>query len=221
MIFDVTLPAQSLKGQPKREKTTPNDQSAGNAQTGKNYPVCPVHKTNHNLNKCRGFRKMPLEDRKKILWENGLCFRCCSLNKHIAKQCKAKVFCEVCKNGSHPSGLHVDGNSTPPIQPKPDGGESRATKGLDDKIPHNVPVDSRCTQVCGKFGKSCAKTILVRVYHEKDQVNFRELYAILDEQSNHSLASIEFFYTSDEYGSTVEYTLRLCAGVHHCIRETS
>ena len=83
---------------------------------------------------------------------------------------------------------------------------------MDDKIPDNVPADSRCTQVCGKFGKSCAKTILVRVYHEKDQVNFRELYAILDEQSNRSLASSEFFYTSDEYGSTVEYSLRPCAG---------
>ena len=57
-----------------------------------------------------------------------------------------------------------------------------------------------------------AKTILVRVYHEKDPVNFRELYAILDEQSNRSLAISEFFDTFDEYGSTVEYTLRSCAG---------
>ena len=44
--------------------------------------LCPLHETNHSVNKCRGFRKLPVEERKQILAKHNLCFRCCGMKKH-------------------------------------------------------------------------------------------------------------------------------------------
>lgn len=38
---------------------------------------CPIHKRPHPLRKCKSFRAMLLEDRKKFLKDNSVCFRCC------------------------------------------------------------------------------------------------------------------------------------------------
>lgn len=52
---------------------------------------CPLHKKPHSLQKCRGFRMKPLEERKAILRENSICFRCCASSTHLAKDCKMDV----------------------------------------------------------------------------------------------------------------------------------
>ena len=59
-------------------------------------------------------------------------------------------------------------------------------------------VNPKCTQVCGtendKFkGRSCAKTVLVRVYPQDHPENSLKVYAIVDDQSNWSLAKPELF----------------------------
>lgn len=40
-------------------------------------PNCPIHNTPHALNECRNFRRKPLKERKQILRDNNLCYKCC------------------------------------------------------------------------------------------------------------------------------------------------
>ncbi|CAG2243390.1 unnamed protein product [Mytilus edulis] len=69
--------------------------------------VCPLHNTNHTLNKCRQFRLKPIRERQDFLKSKGLCFRCCGQKGHLAKDCTAAVTCEVCKSTSHQTALHI------------------------------------------------------------------------------------------------------------------
>ena len=53
-------------------------------------------------------------------------------------------------------------------------------------------VTSTCTQICGNkqySGKSCAKMVLVKVLQSSRPEYAFKAYAILDEQSNRSLAN--------------------------------
>lgn len=77
-----------------------------------------------------------------------------------------------------------------------------------------VAVTSKCTQICGgEFGgKSCAKNILVRVYPEGHPEKARRMYAILDDQSNRSLARTAFFTLFNISSLNIEYRLSSCAG---------
>lgn len=50
--------------------------------------LCPLHNKPHSLKKCRGFRKMSLDNRKKFLKDNKICFRCCASTTHQAKACE-------------------------------------------------------------------------------------------------------------------------------------
>jgi len=78
------------------------------------------------------------------------------------------------------------------------------------------PVTSKCTQICGNLktfsGKSCAKTILVNVYPEGAHQKAIRVYAIIDDQSNASLARSEIFNQFDIQGEELPYTLSSCAG---------
>ncbi|CAG2223718.1 unnamed protein product [Mytilus edulis] len=53
--------------------------------------VCPIHGTNHDLNECRAFRQKPMTERMDLLKKNRLCFRCCSLQKHLQRSCRENV----------------------------------------------------------------------------------------------------------------------------------
>ena len=77
-------------------------------------------------------------------------------------------------------------------------------------------VASKCTEVCGKeatqsFGKSCAKLVLVKVYQNSRPDQFLKTYAILDEQSNRSLARPELFSKLKINSEEFEYTLKTCS----------
>ncbi len=54
---------------------------------------CPIHNKPHPLSKCCGFRVKPLDERKTYLKDLSICFRCCSSNKHMAKECQVAVKC--------------------------------------------------------------------------------------------------------------------------------
>ena len=163
--------------------------------------VCPLHKTNHHVNDCRGFKSKSLEERRKILKENGLCFRCCEGNTHKSRECKAKIRCSVCRSERHSSAMHEDRA----IQYH--SGETKKDGSND--------ITSKCTQVCGQRfgGKSCAKIVLVKVYQHGNPDNHIVTYAILDDQSNRSLAKSEIFDKMGLPSKEIEYSLSSCGGV--------
>lgn len=148
--------------------------------------LCPLHKTKHSLNKCKAFKAKPLEERRKFLKDNRICFKCCDSDQHIRRNCKATVKCEVCGQ-NHPTALHL---TTPNQDKSPVSLPSEVHGGEGNKPNHTAAgVATKYTEICGSefHGKSCAKNILVRVYPESHPERVQKMYAIIDDQSNRSL----------------------------------
>nr|XP_022331795.1 uncharacterized protein LOC111129629 [Crassostrea virginica] len=192
----------------KTELTGENEENKVNTT-----PRCPLHKADHSLNVCRSFRAKPLQERKDILRENGFCYKCCT-SKHLSRNCKATIKCELCGNSRHTTAMHPDSdqehNSSAATGFTVDGGEK--------KISTKSEVDSKCTQLCGQTfsGRSCAKVVPVRVYPSEKKEHSIQMYAIVDEQSNRTLARSEFFDLFDVQNESQPYTLFSCSGRSTC-----
>lgn len=89
--------------------------------------------------------------------------------------------------------------------PVPDNGGGEITP---------TTVNSQCTEVCspGQAGRSCSKICLVRVYPQGQRERAVKVYAILDDQSNRSLARSDFFEVFNIQSHPSFYSLRTCAG---------
>ena len=78
-------------------------------------------------------------------------------------------------------------------------------------------VTSKCTHVCGNKqhveGKSCVKLVLVNIYQSTGNRpdHMLKVYAILDEQSDRSLAKPELFSKLDIKSEPFAYTLKTCS----------
>lgn len=126
------------------------------------------------------------------------------------QETEANIKCSECDSDRHPAALHPgppQWYSKPSPPPSQHGGEEE-----DSPDPN---VTSKCTEVCGKgfSEKSCSKICLVNVYPNGSRNESKKMYAILDDQSNRSLARSEFFETFSIEGTTAPYTLKTCSGV--------
>ncbi|CAG2239905.1 unnamed protein product [Mytilus edulis] len=109
--------------------------------------VCPLHNTNHTLNKCRQFRLKPIRERQDFLKSKGLCYRCCGQKGHLARDCTAAVTCEVCKSTTHPTALHIEKFTH----------QQPTTKFQEQKTEPKLEQDTQkvvtaCTQICKNQG---------------------------------------------------------------------
>lgn len=181
------------------------DKRKGNSDYYKNE--CPIHHKPHPLKKCRGFRTMLLEERKKVLKDNNICYRCLASTSHQAKDCKATIKCEECSSERHLAALHPG--------PAPKTPSPLSDHGGEQEVEQNPDVTATCTEVCGSkiTGKSCSKICLVQVHPKGEPHNAKKMYAIIDDQSNQSLAKTEFFDMFAIQSKTSPYTLKTCAGV--------
>lgn len=150
--------------------------------------VCTIHKSSgHNLENCRTFVGMSYDNRRQHITDNKLYFKCFRTS-HISKDCKEKVVCQKCSK-NHNSLLHKD-------------------------IPEQPPVTTSCTEVCGEgnfSGRSCSKVCLVRL-SSQDSGKSMTAFAIIDDQSNRSLAKSVVFETLELPASKREYTMISCGG---------
>ncbi|KAM9793507.1 uncharacterized protein ACBT44_017962 [Syngnathus typhle] len=171
---------------------------------------CPLHSKPHPLKKCRTFRYKPLEERKAFLKERGICFKCCSSDTHLAKDCKSTVKCTECDSTRHDTVMHP---GPPPQNKAPSPAQEDGGEG--EKQPDNVDVTSSCTEVCaqGQWGRSCSKICLARVYPKGEKESAVKAYVILDDQSNRSLARPEFFELFNIKTKPFCYNLRTCSGL--------
>jgi hypothetical protein len=182
---------------------------------------CPIHKTKHSLNQCNGFRSMTIQERREVLKEHGICFRCCASTKHSFQTCKEIVQCSRCSSERHCDAMHNDmGARSKPAAPPPSaahGGEQQPSRvgspGLEE-IHADLNVTSTCTQICSDefSGKSCAKTVLAKVYPSDSPELAVKVYAILDDQSNRSLVKPELLDILGIHTEQVPYKLSSCAG---------
>lgn len=175
-----------------------------------NDKLCLLHKTSHPLTTCRAFRRKPIEERKTLLRENNVCFKCCSSSSHIARNCQVNVQCDECKSEKHNTALHPGPPpGTQEIAPASEhGGEEKEPSS-------SCQVTNKCTGVCGGelSDRSCSKICLVKVYPVGQREKAVKLYAIMDEQSNRSLVRSQFFEMFRDESQSAPYTLRTCAGV--------
>ena len=91
----------------------------------------------------------------------------------------------------------------------PQGGEKR------QESESKTIVNNKCSQICGVIpgGKSCSKTVLVKVYTQENPDNFVKTYALIDDQSNCSLAKSELFDMLNVNSEIRDYQLQTCSGV--------
>lgn len=115
--------------------------------------------------------------------------------------------CSVCQTSLHPTALHEEPSEAQDSgryavknrEGNPYEGESRSI------------VSSACTKVHGA-SKSCAKIVPVRISTISNPRKSMLVYAIIDDQSNRSLATSSIFdYFQDDCGD-VSYTLVSCSG---------
>ncbi|XP_040289970.1 uncharacterized protein LOC121002590 [Bufo bufo] len=174
--------------------------------------LCPIHKKPHPLKKCIGFRKKPLQERKELLKTFGVCYRCCASTDHFAKECKTPIKCIECGSEDHVQALHpLESNPSQHADLPP--GQNHSGKST-DHVPNSTMVFSSCTVVCGEdhCDKSCAKICLVNIHHKDQPEKTLRVYAILDDQSNRSLARSELFDLFCTKREVHPYTLGTCSG---------
>lgn len=145
-----------------------------------------IHKP-HPLKRFRGFRTMLFDERKKFIKDNNICYRCLASTSHQAKHCNVTIKCVECGSERHLYLGPVAQTPKPLSSAKEHGGESVSSS--------NPDVTATCTKVCGNgiSGKSCSKICLVHFFPEGQRHNIKKMYAIIDDQSNLSLAKTEFF----------------------------
>ena len=126
---------------------------------------CFYHKMkSHAMTDCEQFQKLSYEERKDFLLKNRICLKCVSSNEHVSKDCKRdKLECKICKQ-MHATILH-----DPTRHKKKDTSQS----------------NSACSQVCGQGrpARSCARIVLIEVFHQDNPSVKVPTYAVLDDQS--------------------------------------
>jgi hypothetical protein len=173
--------------------------------------LCPIHKTQHHLAACKKFASKSFEEKRALLKEKSLCYKCL-LPGHSSRQCKATVKCDVCGKG-HLTVMHrmqaLDpaANQSSSADPPP----SRSSHGGEKP---SLCVNNRCTALCGSLNasRSCGKIVPVNVFNRSQPSKSMKVYAVIDDQSNRSLASPALL---DGLGVTSEefmYTLTSCSG---------
>lgn len=151
-----------------------------------------------------------MENRKALLKQHGICYKCWASSGHLAKNCDNNIKCAECGSESHISALHPG--------PAPWSSEAQTPAREHGREEGNnieeATVSSSCTQVCGGdlTEKSCSNICLVKVFPAGQQEKAIRLYAIPDDQSNRSLVSPEFFDLFNIKGHNSPYSLKICAG---------
>lgn len=186
---------------PQERTKPPEVKKPFNKQSPFKKLKCAVHNTNHSLNVCEAFKAMSLEDRRQIVHDNGLCYKCINSKEHLGRDCTEIIRCDECGSSRHPTGMHLFDRSE--ISRKHSGEDSSKTV-----------VESKCTEIChGNFsGKSCAKIVQVYISHRNNPKNRLRAYVVLDEQSNGTLGKGLLFDKFSDSCETHEYLLRTCSG---------
>ena len=155
---------------------------------------CCLYKRPHPLTKCRLFLSKSLGEKRKILKQERICWRCATSRQHIASECQETIYCEECHSDSHITAFH------------PQPAESAATSQADE-IQSQVNIKTRCTEVCReeKGSKSCCKMCPAFVYNISKPHKKIKVYIVIDDQSNRSLAKAKLFNDLGENGEQTPY----------------
>ncbi|XP_076857249.1 uncharacterized protein LOC143511529 [Brachyhypopomus gauderio] len=85
-------------------QTNTDDDRVTRSHTKQTCMLCQDNK--HRLHNCTAFIAKPLEERRKFVRENRLCYGCLK-HGHSARDCRQRLLCRTCKR-KHPTCLHDD-----------------------------------------------------------------------------------------------------------------
>jgi hypothetical protein len=157
---------------------------------------CPLHNSvRHSIIDCIKFQQLSVANRRDFMKQKGYCFSCCTRG-HIRRDCVNNTPCTICGDDKHHTLLHDSHGEEPASQSK------------------FRSANSKCIQISGQTfqGKSCAKIVLLRAYSKNQPQNVKNVYAIIDDQSNRSLVSSNLVDQLKPKTEEVEYTMTSCNG---------
>jgi ribosomal protein L40E len=162
--LDGDQPDERNRSRPRRSYKTDIPDAGQGTKSHDPSRWCVVHRRPHPLNQCRAFRAKPIDQRKSLLKQYGICYRCVASSSHMAKDCKTPVKCIECHSDKHISALHAGG---PPALGKPNenkdntNGNMGAPPKPEEAKGHGeeaAKVNTKCTEVCGQqSGAGCSK----------------------------------------------------------------
>ena len=102
---------------------------------------CWICTENHKVSDCKGFTEKPIESRRKIVAEKGLCYNCLSSN-HKIKECKSKKTCAESSCGKrHHTLLHLPSSqSREKVEPNDKAAVNNNTSDSEHTYLQIVPV---------------------------------------------------------------------------------
>ncbi|XP_032363653.1 uncharacterized protein LOC116677092 [Etheostoma spectabile] len=152
------------------DKSTPSDERS-------RLPCMWCKDNKHQLPKCPHFMETSLEDRRKHIKDNKLCYGCVKPG-HSAKECRHRHTCDVCK-GRHPTCLHDENYRTQVGRERPLSIVNTASNTADE-------TTAAMALNVTREGQSCNTSMIVPVWVSSAANPSQEqlVYALLDTQSD-------------------------------------
>ena len=137
---------------------------------------CPVCEEKHDLDNCKQFSSMSVDERSKMLRKKRLCYGCYLpvSAEHTAKTCKKRRVCKICAM-KHPTGLH---GYVP--RWKVGGAADNSKDGDSDTVKTNfaeMDVKSASANMASKIISMCVVPIKITHAETKREVS---TFAMLD-----------------------------------------
>ena len=136
---------------------------------------CPLCSSSHDLDDCKLYLDLQVNERSKILFKNKLCYGCYKpiSTTHNARTCEERRTCKVC-SGKHPTGLHGYEVKKKFRGSKADGGDKQ------DSLKSNCIEMDELSCAAAKFGEVLSMCVVpVKVKHEGSS-RIIHTYAMLD-----------------------------------------
>lgn len=151
---------------------------------------CQVCKsTDHNIPwKCKRFKDMPTDQRRKLAKDLNLCYVCLSTD-HSRRRCKSKRKCYICKNNHHEL-LHPKEEET-----------ASSEKGKDEVCNVNL-----------RGGNTLLRVAKVRLFHAS---GVKITYALFDEGSSLSMIETSLAEELQLTGPTKSYSYKWTNDITH------
>lgn len=157
---------------------------------------CFYHKMkSHSMNDCEQFQKLGYEERRDFLMKNKVCLKCVNSNKHVARDCEQdRLDCKICRQ-KHATVLHDPSRH---------------------KVINASEARSACSRVCnqGHSARSCARIVLVEVFHQDNPSARMLTYAVLDDQSTDVFITDTLLDQLQVKGQEVNLNISTIAGVN-------
>ena len=141
---------------------------------------CPLCKKSHQLEWCPIYKAKDLENKRSVIAEHHLCFKCLKpmSSKHKARTCRNKISCSKCKK-EHPTSLHDDNFAS--RSKEVDSKEETNTNQSSNADNSTQRISSNAIQHKDKFDNNISLCIIpVYISHTSKPENEIKTYAMID-----------------------------------------